>query len=59
MPHEYDEAMIREYWTYCGEIESMDMMSFPDTGNFNGVMFITFKTEVRRAVGWMLVNGTA
>ncbi|GAX75058.1 hypothetical protein CEUSTIGMA_g2502.t1 [Chlamydomonas eustigma] len=45
MPHEYDEATVREYWGYCGEIESMDMLVFPDSGNFNGVMFITFKTE--------------
>ena len=46
MPHEWDEETIREYWGYCGEIESLDMLVFPDTGNFNGVMFITFKTEV-------------
>jgi RNA recognition motif-containing protein len=45
MPHEYDEAMIREYWSYCGEIENMELLYFPDTGNFNGVMFITFTTE--------------
>ena len=51
MPHEWDEETIREYWGYCGEIESLDMLVFPDTGNFNGVMFITFKTEVRRGAG--------
>ncbi len=45
MPHEYDEASVREYWGYCGEIESMDMLVFPDSGNFNGVMFVTFATE--------------
>lgn len=45
MPHEYDEETLKEYWSFCGEIESMDLMHFPDTGNFNGAMFITFKTE--------------
>ena len=45
MPHEYDEDMLKEYWSFCGEIEAMDLMHFPDSGNFNGAMFITFKTE--------------
>lgn len=47
MPHEFDEATVREYWGYCGNIAALDMLVFPDTGNFNGVMFITFATEVR------------
>ena len=38
------EDDIREYWTYCGEIEEMDLMRFPDTGRFKGIAFITFKT---------------
>jgi len=45
MPHEWDEDIIREYWGYCGEIESLDMLVFPDSGNFNGVMFLTFASE--------------
>lgn len=45
MPHEWDEDTIREYWGYCGAIESLDMLVFPDTGNFNGVMFLTFASE--------------
>ena len=51
MPHEFDEALVREYWGYCGEIAALDMLVFPDTGNFNGVMFITFATEVRCGAG--------
>lgn len=35
---------MHEYWSYCGEIESMDMMTFPDTGRFRGIVFITFTT---------------
>ena len=38
------EADVEEYWSYCGEIESMDLMRFPDTGRFKGIAFITFKT---------------
>ena len=45
MPHEYSEETVREYWAFCGDIEVMDLMYFPDTGNFNGSMFITFKTN--------------
>jgi hypothetical protein len=45
MPHEWDEETLRMYWAFCGEIESMDLMHFPDSGNFNGALFITFKTE--------------
>lgn len=33
---------MREYWSYCGEIESLDLMRFPDTGRFKGIAFITF-----------------
>lgn len=39
-----------DYWSYCGEIESLDMMRFPDTGRFKGIVFITFKTVNRSAV---------
>ncbi len=35
---------MREYWGYCGEIESLDLMRFPDTGRFKGIAFITFAT---------------
>ncbi len=37
-------SQIWEYWGYCGEIESLDLMTFPDTGRFRGIVFITFKT---------------
>lgn len=33
---------MREYWSYCGEIEDMDLMRFPDTNRFKGIAFITF-----------------
>lgn len=33
---------MRDYWSYCGEIEDMDLMRFPDTGRFKGIAFITF-----------------
>lgn len=45
MPFSYTEGMIREYWEYCGPIETLDMMTFPDTGRFKGIAFITFATE--------------
>lgn len=41
---------IWEYWGYCGDIESLDMMTFPDTGRFRGIVFITF-VKVRQQGG--------
>lgn len=35
---------IREYWSFCGEIEDLDVMRFPDTGRFKGIAFITYTT---------------
>lgn len=43
------ESDLLDYWSYCGEVESLDMMRFPDTGRFKGIAFITFKT-VSKAV---------
>ena len=42
---------VHEYWSYCGEIESLDCMTFPDTGRFRGIAFITFTTQVGGRVG--------
>jgi nucleolin len=36
---------VREYWAWCGEVESLDLMRFPDTGRFRGIAFITFATD--------------
>lgn len=38
------EEEVREYWSYCGEIESLSLMRFPDTNRFKGIAFITFAT---------------
>jgi nucleolin len=45
MPYTCTEDQIQEYWSYCGEIESMDALTFPDTGRFRGLVYITFTTE--------------
>lgn len=45
MPFSWTEDQVREYWSYCGDIESLDVMTFPDTGRFRGLAFITFKTD--------------
>ncbi len=34
MPHEYSEQQIREYWSYCGEVEALDLLTFKDTGRW-------------------------
>ena len=34
MPFSYEEEAIREYWSFCGEIEGLDIVRFPDTGRF-------------------------
>lgn len=45
MPYHYDEEGVREYWSYCGDIESLDLMTFPDSGRFRGIAFITFASQ--------------
>ena len=42
---------IREYWGFCGEIEDLDVMRFPDTGRFKGIAFITYAT-----VSFLVIN---
>lgn len=37
MPYSYSREQIAEYWGWCGEIESLDMLTFPDTGRFRWV----------------------
>lgn len=45
MPFWYTEEDIRTCWEECGPIRSLSMLSFPDTGNFRGIVFITFETD--------------
>lgn len=45
MPYAYTESDVRGFWEYCGPIESLDLLTFPDTGRFRGIAFITFSTE--------------
>jgi nucleolin len=45
MPYHYSEDKVREYWSWCGEVESIDLMTFPDSGRFRGIAFITFVDE--------------
>lgn len=45
MPFWYTEDEIRQCWNECGEIGDLTMLTFPDTGNFRGIVFITFATQ--------------
>lgn len=45
MPFSYEEDAVREYWTFCGPIEDLSLVRFPDTGRFKGMAFITYATE--------------
>lgn len=45
MPFTYEEDSIREFWSFCGPIESLDVLRFPDTGRFKGIAFITFADD--------------
>ena len=44
-------TQLWEYWGFCGDIEGMDVMTFPDTGRFRGIAFITFQTVRWRCGG--------
>jgi hypothetical protein len=45
MPYSYTREQVEEYWSWCGVIESLDMLTFPDSGRFRGIAFITFKEQ--------------
>lgn len=45
MPFSYEEDSIREYWSFCGPIEDLEVLRFPDTGRFKGIAFITFMDD--------------
>jgi hypothetical protein len=34
MPYSYSQEQVAEYWGWCGDIEELDIMTFPDTGRF-------------------------
>ncbi|GMH45664.1 hypothetical protein BSKO_13621 [Bryopsis sp. KO-2023] len=44
MPYGLSEEEVKEFWTECGEVESVDCMVFPDTKKFRGIAFVTFST---------------
>ncbi|KAG0586880.1 hypothetical protein KC19_2G124400 [Ceratodon purpureus] len=45
MPYYITEDDIHEFFKECGTIAELDCMTFPDTGKFKGIAFITFRTE--------------
>eukprot|EP00775_Hariotina_reticulata_P009900 gene9899-10057_t len=45
MPYSYSREQLAEYWSWCGTIETLDMLTFPDSGRFRGIAFITFETQ--------------
>jgi hypothetical protein len=57
MPYSYSREQVAEYWGWCGEIESLDCMTFPDTGRFRcgGVHVAVAGGGWLRCV-WRLVN---
>lgn len=34
MPYSYSREQVEEYWGWCGEVQELDVMTFPDTGRF-------------------------
>lgn len=45
IPYYSSEDDIRSFFESCGTITEMDCMTFPETGKFRGIAFLTFKTE--------------
>lgn len=46
MPFTTTEDDIHQYFGECGTIADLDFCTFPDTGKFNGICFITFKVRL-------------
>lgn len=34
-----------QYWEFCGPVEEVDLMTFPDTGRFRGIAIVTFQSQ--------------
>ena len=45
MPYETTEDDIHALFGECGAVSDIDMATFPDTGRFKGLAFITFKVR--------------
>lgn len=52
LPFAASEEELREVWGECGAIESLDMLTFADSGKFKGIAFITFATVGPVGVSW-------
>lgn len=46
LPYCTTEEQIREFVQEIGDIAQMQMTRFPDTGNFRGLVFLTFKVHL-------------
>lgn len=46
MPYYITENDIHEFFQECGSITELDCMTFPDTGKFKGIAFITFRVSI-------------
>lgn len=46
MPYTVTDEDIHSYFADCGGISEIDRVTFPDTGRFNGIAFLTFNTVV-------------
>lgn len=45
MPYYSTEDDMHDFFHECGTIAELDCMTFPDTGKFKGIAFITFKVH--------------
>jgi nucleolin len=45
MPYSYTREQVHEYWSWCGEVRELDVLTFPDTGRFRGIAFVTFADD--------------
>eukprot|EP00270_Netrium_digitus_P016254 TRINITY_DN580_c0_g1_i1.p1 TRINITY_DN580_c0_g1~~TRINITY_DN580_c0_g1_i1.p1 ORF type:complete len:393 (+),score=115.65 TRINITY_DN580_c0_g1_i1:70-1248(+) len=44
IPYYVTEDGIRSYFEGCGSVESVELLTFPDSGRFRGIAFVTFKS---------------
>lgn len=55
IPYYSSEEDIRSFFDSCGTLTELDCMTFPETGKFRGIAFLTFKVSLKHETDYLYV----